>query len=61
VVEDKYDGIRAQAHVGGGRVALYSRTLDEITQGYPDVVEALAALARARASSALGRQPLGRR
>jgi DNA ligase 1 len=57
VVEDKYDGIRAQAHVGGGRVALYSRTLDEITQGYPDVVEALGALARASAPSALRRQP----
>ena len=40
-VEDKYDGIRAQAHVDGGRVALYSRTLDDITRGYPDVVAAL--------------------
>ena len=44
VVEDKYDGIRAQAHVTRDRVALYSRTLDEITRGYPDVVEALQAL-----------------
>jgi DNA ligase-1 len=50
VVEDKYDGIRAQAHVGRDaatgavRVALFSRTLDAITHGYPDVVEALAAL-----------------
>jgi DNA ligase-1 len=49
-VEDKYDGIRAQAHVGRGedgavRVALYSRTLDEITHGYPEVVAALRALA----------------
>jgi DNA ligase 1 len=40
-VEDKYDGIRAQAHVTRERVALYSRTLDEITWGYPDVVAAL--------------------
>jgi len=40
-VEDKYDGIRAQAHVGAGRVALFSRTLDDVTHGYPDVVEAL--------------------
>jgi DNA ligase 1 len=50
VVEDKYDGIRAQAHVGRDergavRVALYSRTLDEITHGYPEVVAALRALA----------------
>jgi DNA ligase-1 len=43
-VEDKYDGIRAQAHVGAGRVALFSRTLDEITHGYPDVAAALAQL-----------------
>jgi DNA ligase-1 len=51
-VEDKYDGIRAQAHVGPGpdgrpRVALYSRTLDEITHGYPEVAEALGAFAGA--------------
>ncbi|GJG86134.1 DNA ligase [Gemmatimonadetes bacterium T265] len=48
-VEDKYDGIRAQAHVGPGaggavRAALYSRTLDEITHGYPEVAGALEAL-----------------
>ena len=48
-VEDKYDGIRAQAHIGrtedgGVRVALYSRTLDEITPGYPEVAAGLGAL-----------------
>jgi len=43
-IEDKYDGIRAQAHVTGERVALYSRTLDEITWGYPEVVAALQTL-----------------
>jgi DNA ligase-1 len=41
VVEDKYDGIRAQAHVDGSTVRLFSRTLDDITHGYPDVVAAL--------------------
>lgn len=46
VVEDKYDGIRAQAHVNGDEVRLYSRTLDEITHGYPDVVGALRGLGR---------------
>jgi DNA ligase-1 len=46
VVEDKYDGIRAQAHVDGDDVRLYSRTLDEITHGYPDVVYALRGLGR---------------
>ena len=44
VVEDKYDGIRAQAHIDGEEVRLYSRTLDEITEGYPDVVTALRGL-----------------
>lgn len=44
VVEDKYDGIRAQAHVDGDEVRLYSRTLDDITHGYPDVVASLRGL-----------------
>jgi DNA ligase-1 len=48
-VEAKYDGIRGQAHVGADdagarRVALFSRTLDDITAGYPEVAAALAAL-----------------
>jgi len=43
-VEDKYDGIRVQAHVNGDEVRLFSRTLDEITQGYPDVVASLRGL-----------------
>jgi DNA ligase-1 len=44
-VEHKYDGIRAQAHLDGGRVVLFSRTLADITAGYPEVVAALAGLA----------------
>jgi DNA ligase-1 len=36
-VEDKFDGIRAQAHVRRGRVALYSRTMDEITHRFPEL------------------------
>ncbi|HET7188825.1 MAG TPA: ATP-dependent DNA ligase [Gemmatimonadaceae bacterium] len=46
VIEDKYDGIRAQAHVDGDEVRLYSRTLDDITHGYPDVVASLRGLGR---------------
>ncbi len=60
-VEDKFDGIRAQAHVapdpgddalhgiarGGGRVALFSRTLDAVTRSFPDLVAPLAAFAEA--------------
>lgn len=59
VVEDKFDGIRAQAHIAAGeanetalhgiaagsaRVALFSRTLDELTKSYPDLLLPLAAL-----------------
>ncbi|HEY1404133.1 MAG TPA: ATP-dependent DNA ligase, partial [Pyrinomonadaceae bacterium] len=43
-VEDKFDGIRAQAHVERGRVALYTRTLDEVTHRFPELVTPLAAL-----------------
>jgi len=45
-VEDKYDGIRAQAHIGGRddpRVRLFSRTLDEISQAFPELPPALRA------------------
>ena len=44
VLEDKYDGIRAQAHVDDDEVRLFSRTLDDITHGYPEVVAALRGL-----------------
>ncbi|HEV7743930.1 MAG TPA: ATP-dependent DNA ligase [Pyrinomonadaceae bacterium] len=44
-VEDKFDGIRAQAHVKDGRVAIYSRTMDEITHRFPELVPPLSALA----------------
>ena len=37
-VEDKFDGIRAQAHTKEGRVAIYSRTMDEITHRFPELV-----------------------
>ncbi len=40
-VEDKYDGIRAQAHVDGGIVTLYSRNFNEVTHSYPEIAEAL--------------------
>lgn len=41
LVEDKYDGIRAQAHCGGGQVRVFSRTLDEVTQSFPELVAPL--------------------
>jgi len=40
-VEDKFDGIRAQAHVNKGRVAIYSRTMDEITHRFPELLDPL--------------------
>src|SRR6266403_2793565 len=43
-VEDKYDGIRAQAHVGGGEVRIFSRTRDEITESFPELPTALGGL-----------------
>jgi DNA ligase-1 len=43
-VEDKYDGIRAQAHVANGEVKFFSRTRDEITDSFPELPDALAEL-----------------
>jgi DNA ligase-1 len=43
-VEDKYDGIRAQAHVSEGEVKFFSRTRDEITESFPELPNALAGL-----------------
>jgi DNA ligase-1 len=45
-VEDKYDGIRAQAHVADGEVRFFSRTRDEITESFPELPDALAGLAQ---------------
>ena len=44
-VEDKYDGIRAQAHVADGEVKLFSRTRDEITESFPELADTLAGMA----------------
>ncbi|HEV2470125.1 MAG TPA: ATP-dependent DNA ligase [Candidatus Sulfotelmatobacter sp.] len=43
-VEDKYDGVRAQAHVSGDEVKIFSRTRDEITESFPELPPALAGL-----------------
>ena len=44
-VEDKYDGIRAQAHCRRGDVRLFSRRLNDVSSSYPEVVRALRAIA----------------
>lgn len=45
LLEDKLDGIRVQAHKSGEgdavRVELYTRTLDRVTESFPDVVKRL--------------------
>jgi len=43
-VEDKYDGIRAQAHCSGDAVRFFSRTRDEITESFPELPDALVGL-----------------
>ncbi len=67
-VEDKYDGIRAQAHIAPEvdndsilhgtvyddiRIALFSRTLDEITLFFPDLLQSLATLSKSQGASLL--------
>lgn len=53
-IEDKYDGIRAQVHCGDseqqGRVAIYSRNREDITESFPELEEAFA---RVQAGSGL--------
>jgi DNA ligase 1 len=46
-VEDKYDGIRAQAHISSeGEVRIFSRTRDEITESFPELAPELAGIAQ---------------
>ncbi len=44
-VEDKYDGIRAQLHKRGSDVRLYSRDLHDVSNQFPEIVEAARPLA----------------
>ena len=44
LVEDKYDGIRAQAHCSNGEVRIFSRTRDEITESFPELPDVLTGL-----------------
>ncbi|MGA9720654.1 MAG: ATP-dependent DNA ligase, partial [Acidobacteriaceae bacterium] len=45
-VQDKFDGIRCQVHCGDpsqpGRVALFSRSRDDMTHSFPELTEAFA-------------------
>ncbi|HZY98863.1 MAG TPA: ATP-dependent DNA ligase [Candidatus Baltobacteraceae bacterium] len=46
LVEDKYDGVRAQAHVYDGTVRLFSRRLNDVTDSYPQIATALSGIER---------------
>jgi DNA ligase-1 len=48
VVDGKLDGIRLQAHRDGDDVRLFTRSLDDITDRLPEVVEAVLALPASR-------------
>lgn len=37
IAEEKFDGMRAQAHISGQQVELYSRDLNEITHSFPEI------------------------
>ncbi|MDQ6930619.1 MAG: hypothetical protein M3126_08150, partial [Candidatus Eremiobacteraeota bacterium] len=41
VVEDKFDGIRAQVHKDGSTVRIFSRTLNDVSHSYPEIVDAV--------------------
>src|SRR5438132_8140427 len=43
-VEDKYDGIRAQAHCSGDEVRIFSRTRDDITESFPELPDVISGL-----------------
>jgi DNA ligase-1 len=58
LIEDKYDGIRAQVHCADpeqpGRVAIYSRNREDITESYPELEEAFAKMSNAGTAGAGG-------
>ncbi|MEP6536750.1 MAG: cisplatin damage response ATP-dependent DNA ligase [Bryobacteraceae bacterium] len=40
-VEDKFDGIRSQVHVDSGRVMIFSRGMEEVTEAFPEIALAM--------------------
>jgi len=48
LLEDKFDGMRAQVHCGDaaqpGRVVIYSRNREDITESFPELIEALSGI-----------------
>ncbi|GAC1416974.1 MAG: hypothetical protein NVSMB62_07090 [Acidobacteriaceae bacterium] len=62
-LEDKYDGMRAQVHLGDpespGRVAIYSRNREDITESYPELEEAFALAGASAGATVLDGEILG--
>ncbi len=58
LIEDKYDGIRAQVHCADptqpGRVAIYSRNREDITESFPEIQEAFAKVSEASTADGSG-------
>jgi DNA ligase-1 len=45
-IEDKYDGIRAQVHIGDGRLEIFTRDLRRVTDQFADLAHAARAFSR---------------
>ncbi len=62
-LEDKFDGIRAQVHAGDpaqpGRVAIYSRSREDITASFPELAEAFTRVSAAPGGLILDGEVLG--
>ncbi|MBO6792625.1 MAG: ATP-dependent DNA ligase [Balneolaceae bacterium] len=39
IAEEKFDGMRCQAHISGKKVKLFSRDLNEITGSFPEIID----------------------
>ncbi len=62
-LEDKFDGIRAQVHCGDpawpGRVAIYSRSREDITESFPEIAEAFGRISASPSGLILDGEILG--
>ena len=45
-VEDKYDGFRSQIHAGGGKAAIFTRGMENVTEAFPEIADACRRAAR---------------
>ncbi len=39
IAEEKFDGMRCQAHISDGKIELFSRDLNDITASFPEIIE----------------------